>query len=213
MHSPPRRGAVTALIALTLVVVPASGLAAAATPQKRIVNDARLMGSDGDNLICGLDGDDALVGFAGVDILLGDDCGSDPTISGGRAGTSGLVGGDDTLMGGGDDDRLFGDDGDDKLDGGEGDDDLVAGAGDDRLSGGPGDDDLVGGPGDDQLAGGRDGGFDRYDAGPGNDTIQAANGSRETIECGRGRDQVRADPRDRLRGCEQVTRVKPRRRR
>jgi hypothetical protein len=43
-------------------------------------------------------------------------------------------------------------------------------------------------------------------AGPGDDAINSVDGVRETIDCGSGRDTVRADRRDRLRGCEKVKR-------
>ena len=42
----------------------------------------------------------------------------------------------------------------------------------------------------------------------GNDSINSANGVRELVDCGFGRDFVKADPRDRLSGCEKVKRVR-----
>jgi Ca2+-binding RTX toxin-like protein len=97
----------------------------------------------------------------------------------------GLAGGD-VLRGGGDDDCLIG---------GSGRDRLLGGAGSDRLTGGAGGDTLVGGPG-----------TNRYDAGAGNDLVKARNGRRELVSCGAGRDRARVDRRDRVRGCERVTR-------
>ena len=56
---------------------------------------------------------------------------------------------------------------------------------------------LVGGPG-----------RNRYEGGMGSDSINSANGVRELVDCGFGRDFVKADPRDRLSGCEKVKRVR-----
>jgi Ca2+-binding RTX toxin-like protein len=109
--------------------------------------------------------------------------------------------------------------------GGPGDDHLSAGrnaggrlegdAGDDVLIGGPLADGFVGGPGNDRLVGGR--GADLIDpsgasgrdlilAGPGPDEINSRDSRRDMVRCGTGRDRVRADRQDRLRGCEQVSR-------
>jgi hypothetical protein len=93
------------------------------------------------------------------------------------------------------------------LEGGPGDDVLIGGSrdllygggGNDRLAAGDGRDQLIGGPGRDLLSGGR-----------GRDHINAQDPKRETkrerVKCGRGRDFVRADRQDRLRGCELVRR-------
>ena len=99
-----------------------------------------------------------------------------------------------------------GGDGNDRLVGGKGEDALFGGAGNDNLVGGSGSDLLVGGTGGDVIAGGP--GRNRYDAGMGSDSINAANGVRELVDCGFGRDFVRADRRDRLSGCEKVKRVR-----
>jgi Ca2+-binding RTX toxin-like protein len=140
----------------------------------------RLAGTPlGDNLM-GLQGDDILMG------LRGDDC-----VFGGV--------GSDRLSGAQGDDRLLGDDsakgvgGDDRMSGNAGDDLLVGGSGGDRLAGGAGDDRLAGGPGRNRLLGGS-----------GNDRLNAANGSFDRVNCGRGRDIARADRVDRVRGCERV---------
>jgi Ca2+-binding RTX toxin-like protein len=102
----------------------------------------------------------------------------------------------DLLRGLGGNDRLAGADGDDCLDGG---------TGNDRLSGGRGNDRLTGARGNDRLTGGA--GKNAYSAGAGNDTVSARNGVRETISCGSGRrDKAKVDRRDRVRGCERVTR-------
>ena len=125
-----------------------------------------------------------------------------------------------------DDDRLDGGTGDDRLVGYGGNDVLVGGAGDDRLAGdhpypGPeftgyyeelhwrsvvvdatraGRDLLTGGLGDDRLFGG--GGTDDLSGGRGRDTLISRDPLGETVGCGSGVDAVRADGRDRLRGCE-----------
>jgi Ca2+-binding RTX toxin-like protein len=54
---------------------------------------------------------------------------------------------------------------------------------------------LVGGPG-----------FNRFDAGAGNDVINARNGRAELVSCGSGRDRARVDRSDRVRNCERVQR-------
>ena len=100
-------------------------------------------------------------------------------------------------------------DGNDTLKGRAGDDALYGGAGRDRLLGGSGNDYLSGGSGNDRLVGGP--GRNRYDAGAGRDSINAANGVRELVECGFGRDTVKADRRDILSGCERVKRVRRKR--
>ena len=73
--------------------------------------------------------------------------------------------------------------------------------GPDRILGGRGNDLLIGGPGHDLVNGGPGG--DRFFAGGGNDLVLSRDGLGETVDCQDGRgDFVRADPRDRLRGCE-----------
>jgi Ca2+-binding RTX toxin-like protein len=42
--------------------------------------------------------------------------------------------------------------------------------------------------------------------GSGNDTIQARDGERDTIDCGSGKDTVVADKIDVVKGCEKVKR-------
>ena len=96
-----------------------------------------------------------------------------------------------------DNDRLTGGKGDDVLFGGPGSDRLVGGSGADYLSGGSGHDRLVGGPG-----------RNRIEAGGGSDSINSANGVREMVDCGFGRDRVTADRRDILSGCERVRLVR-----
>lgn len=139
---------------------------------------------------------DLLVGGPSKDVLNGAD-GEDCLRA--RAGNDRLNGGDDG-------DSLSGEAGHDRLSGGAGRDTLSGGAGRDTLSGGDGDDRLGGGAGDDKINGGQ--GLNSYSGGSGNDNIVAANGRRETIDCGSGKkDKVRADRQDTVRSCETVVRL------
>jgi uncharacterized repeat protein (TIGR01451 family) len=142
-------------------------------------------GGRDDDVLFGSAFGDRLFGRAGRDLLRG------------RAGNDCLYGGDgnDVLDGDGGDDSLWGSDGRDRLFGGSGNDRLLGGAKADELHGDTGDDELAAGTGRDRVWGG-----------PGDDTISARDGSRDVIDCGAGLDRVRADRRDRLRGCERVTR-------
>jgi Ca2+-binding RTX toxin-like protein len=139
---------------------------------------------------------DLLVGGAGKDVLNGAD--GEDCLRG--------RGGNDRLNGGDDGDSLSGEDGSDKLSGGAGGDTLSGGNGGDTLSGGDGNDRLGGGAGDDKINGGQ--GLNTYSGGSGNDNIMAANGRRETIDCGSGRkDKARVDRTDTVRNCESVARL------
>ncbi len=117
-----------------------------------------------------------------------------------RQGTAGA----DALDGASTGDLIFGLGGDDLIRGLAGSDCLIGDGGSDRLLGGEGSDRLTGGAGADELAGGR--GVNRYDAGSGNDIVRAANGRRELVSCGPGRDRAWVDRRDRVGGCELLTR-------
>jgi Tol biopolymer transport system component len=99
-------------------------------------------------------------------------------------------------------------DGNDRIVGGKGEDALFGGAGNDNLVGGSGNDLLSGGTGGDVISGGP--GRNRYEGGMGRDSINSANGVRELVDCGFGRDFVKADPRDRLSGCERIKRIRKR---
>lgn len=118
--------------------------------------------------------------------------------------------GPDCLPGPAAGDRLTGGAGDDRLTGGRGADRLSGGTGDDRLDGGPGNDRLSGGAGSDVLTGGA--GRDRLAGGPGTDFVVAADGRRDLVDCGGGLDAAAVDARDRVRGCERVSRARARRR-
>jgi len=104
-----------------------------------------------------------------------------------RANTIRGRGGNDLILGGGGDDRLYGDAGNDTVDGELGNDLVDGGAGADRLTGGDGRDRIVG-----------RGGADR---------IHSRDGARDRVDCGKGRDRVVADRKDRLRACERVKRL------
>ena len=115
--------------------------------------------------------------------------------------------------------HVLGMDGNDRIFGGAGRDCLDGGPGRDRVSGGGGRDVLIGGTGSDRLLGGA--GADRLDdapstyaygalsagtnhvwAGGGADAVNVANGRRDVVRCGPGRDRVSADRADKLIGCE-----------
>jgi hypothetical protein len=81
---------------------------------------------------------------------------------------------------------------------------LAGKAGPDRLNGRAGADCIRGGRGRDRIRGG--GGEDDLAGGVGADRIRAADGLRDRVDCGRGRDLAIADRRDRLDGCETVRR-------
>ena len=112
--------------------------------------------------------------------------------------------GGDLINGRTDIDFLFGLGGDDCIHGGKGGDIIDGGDGDDIVDGASGDDRIRGGDGDDRLYGRR--GINRYDGGPGDDRIYSRNGRSEIVECGPGRDTVKADSKDRFRRCELITR-------
>jgi Ca2+-binding RTX toxin-like protein len=146
------------------------------------------------NVVRGTRDDDVVRGTAFGDRLVGGD--GDDLLK--------ALGGDDCLEGGTGDDVLDGGDGNDRLAGSSGRDRLSGGTGDDKLTGGKGNDRLTGGPGKDTISPGA--GHDVVDAGSGDDSINAVDGVKETIDCGAGKDTVRADRRDRLKHCEKITR-------
>ena len=112
--------------------------------------------------------------------------GRDRLIGSVRANTIRGRGGDDLILGGGGNDRLFGEAGNDTIDGETGNDLVDGGTGNDRLAGGDG--------------------RDRVKGGAGADRIDVRDGARDTVDCGKGRDRVTADRKDRLKGCERVKR-------
>jgi Ca2+-binding RTX toxin-like protein len=173
-------------------------------PPPATAGDDRITGTPENDRLCGLGGSDVIFGLAGNDTLLGDACGAMPLAA--RTALAAAAAGHDSLVGGTGDDRLRGAGGRDALRGNAGNDLLVGGRGDDGLAGSSGRDRLDAGPGDDRLNGGN--GRDKLTAGPGNDMIDTRDGTRDTVDCGRGRkDKTRVDLRDRLRRCEGVRRT------
>ncbi len=114
----------------------------------------------------------------------------------------GTVGGDRILARGGPD-RINARGGADCVHGQAGNDTINGAAGNDHISGEAGADHIAGGFGNDIIRGG--GGKDRLYGGIGRDVIFSRDGRRDIVNCGRGRDRVRADRRDRLVGCEIVS--------
>jgi dipeptidyl aminopeptidase/acylaminoacyl peptidase len=110
----------------------------------------------------------------------------------------------DYLYGGNGADHLYGLAGADLLDGGPGNDRLDGGPGPDRIGGAQGDDTIVGGDGNDRISGGR--GSDHISAGKGDDFVESmADGRRDVISCGGGRDTVVAERLDRIApDCERI---------
>jgi hypothetical protein len=132
--------------------------------------------------LLGLEGDDRISGGPGADCIDGGP---------GNDRISGLAGSD----------TLEGADGNDIVSGGAGADSLSGGAGADRLSGGAGGDrlsDVAGGYAAATLAPKRN----RLGAGAGRDRVDTANGRRDVVHCGSGRDVAVADREDTLAGCE-----------
>ncbi len=142
-------------------------------------------GTHDDELMDGTEFGDRLIGREGRDLIRGD-------------------GGDDCLEGGDGNDVVSGGDGNDRLSGGRGNDSLYGDGGDDQVKGGLGNDLLYGGNGNDTLTPER--GRDRVYGGPGSDTISSRDDARDVIDCGAGRDVVRADRRDVVKGCESISR-------
>lgn len=166
----------------------------------------RMFGTPLHDKFCGGAGNDMISLGGGPDVGYGGACGpvDPPTVTKSawwrdvdarwrRAGDADAPGKKTPPAGPTDNDRLSGGKGDDALYGGAGNDRLVGGTGRDFLSGGSGRDRLVGGPG-----------RNRFYGGAGNDSINSANGVRDVVDCGFGRDSVTADRRDMLSGCERV---------
>ncbi len=115
------------------------------------------------------------------------------------------LGAGDTLDGGRGNDCLDGGNGNDNLSGAVGNDRAYGERGNDRLNGGPGRDFLVAGVGNDTINAAF--GADRTFGGPGNDAINISTaGPPASADCGRGRDTVRLNRRERrsIRHCEKV---------
>lgn len=103
----------------------------------------------------------------------------------------------------------------DVVTGGDGADAIDGGPGDDALSGGFGDDRITGGPGRDAIGGDRTAAceygpiFGSCTIGSGNDTIEARDGEKDTIDCGPGADTAYVDAIDAVAGCESVLLASP----
>ena len=148
-----------------------------ALPQMRgTAGNDRLTGTSGNDTICGLAGSDTISGLGGNDTLFGDQCGATSKTAA-RGASAAARDGNDHLLGGTGNDKLYGSGGRDVLDSGAGKDTLVGGKRSDTLKGGAG-----------------------------ADYVNAKDGARDTVDCGKGRDKVRADRSDRLRRCERVRR-------
>jgi Ca2+-binding RTX toxin-like protein len=116
----------------------------------------------------------------------------------------------DTLLGRGGDDLVNGLGGNDVVSGGAGHDELSGGFGDDIVRGGPKGDSLHSDVLDGHSSGSGHRGNDLLIGGGGNDTFFAAEGHRDTIVCGGGRDWVEADHRDIVAAdCERVHIIQP----
>ena len=175
-----------------------------ADPNLPTDGDDTLAGTAGPDSLCGLLGDDTISGLLGNDTIFGDACNDRAkALFGAQAATDG----DDNISGDDGNDSLYGAGGRDRLRGGRGKDRLFGGDGNDTLEGGDGRDALDGGRGVDKLAGGKD--VNSYKGGAGNDSINARNGKKETVDCGPGKkDSASVDRADRARGCEKVRRAR-----
>jgi Thrombospondin type 3 repeat/RTX calcium-binding nonapeptide repeat (4 copies) len=81
---------------------------------------------------------------------------------------------------------------------------LRAEGGNDSVKARGGRDCVKGGDGADRVSGGA--GADRLNGGAGNDTLKAADGRRDRVKCGRGRDTAVVDRKDKVsKSCERVT--------
>jgi Ca2+-binding RTX toxin-like protein len=191
-----------ALIALLLV-----GTALGATSQNEEIEapichgrQAKIVGTDGDDVIQGTPGRDVIWGGRGDDTIYGN-LGNDLICGGPGADlVHGGRGNDEVDGGAGEGDRAIGDLGDDKVLGGAGAGDEVAGdLGIDIVNGGPGNEDLVHG----------DYGWDRMSGGAGKGDIAsfatdvaAANGS--GVWASLGRHRAYGDGHDKLFGFESI---------
>jgi RTX calcium-binding nonapeptide repeat (4 copies) len=166
-------------------------------------NDTR-NGTGVSDVMIGLGGNDTFNGLGRADCLYGND-GNDRLI--GAGGNDALYGlnGNDRATGGAGNDIVSGDAGNDTVTGGDGRDNMSGGSGRDAVSGGAGSDRLQGAAGGDRISGGS--GRDTISGAAGNDRLSARDGVRDTVNCGSGRDTVRADTKDSINpNCERVAR-------
>ncbi len=177
-----------------------------------------LLAFGGDDYVEGGPGADAIAGGAGVDLLIAG-TGNDSIL--GDAGRDSVYAGhgNDAVSGGRDGDTVLGQAGHDRLRGDGGADRMWGGSGADRLAGQSGDDyltasaqSLVDGGYDDDKVYLHDGGGSvprlahasgyQVHGGPGNDSIDARDGRKSSVDCGSGSDRAYLDPGDRTRRCE-----------
>ena len=138
---------VAALIAATVVLVPAGPASAAATTCGG--RQATIIGTSGADVIIGTPGPDVIVGRGGNDVIRGK--GGNDIICGNK--------GRDRIYGGPGADILYGNSGQDRVEGNSGKDRVFGGSASDTVSDGKGDDVVKGGPGkNDRLFG--NSGFD-----------------------------------------------------
>jgi metallophosphoesterase (TIGR03767 family) len=112
--------------------------------------------------------------------------------------------GNDTITGTARDDRIAGLRGSDRIRGLAGNDCIDGNRGKDKLFGGIDNDLIRGGGGRDVIK--LDAGQDRAIGGRGRDKIDARDGERDEVRCGKGRDFAKADKVDVVKGCETVRR-------
>ena len=179
----------------------------------------RLAGRGGNDTLYGGHGQDSLAGGPGSDAMFARDGERDTITCGGggdtasvdaldqvardceqvaRASASSSPAPSDT--GGGGSGRIIrGTPRNDVLVGGPGNDQIYGEGGNDRIVGNGGNDILVGGPGQDVV-----------DAGAGNDSVSVADGARDRVDCGGGRDSAVSDRQlDTLTGCESSSPTSP----
>ena len=151
-----------------------------------------ITGSNADDLIFGLGGSDRISGGRGKDCIVG---GTGKDQLGGDEGAD-LVEGNterDTLNGGSRADDLYGGKGHDAMNGGTGNDKMFGESGRDKMVGGSGNDTLTGGPERDYIDDGQ--GRDSVIGGKGPDFINLAIAGppARRIDCGSGKDILRAN--------------------
>jgi hypothetical protein len=184
----------------------------AGMPAPDVCRRARYSGSQGGSGVDEIRGGklrDLIRGELGNDTLFGG--GERDCISGGLD--------DDSISGGSKSDGIDAENGDDRVVGDKGDDTIAGGGARDRLNGARGADHLYGQRDSDHLTGGKGDDFlsgytgaDRLSGGSGDDRIDAQFKERESgprvpdrIECGPGRDTVKANTYDRIgRDCEVI---------
>jgi len=161
----------------------------------------------GNDRVNGGAGNDRINGESGNDLLSGNE-GNDRVNGGSGNERANGNEGNDRVGGGSGNDRVGGQSGRDTVNGDSGRDKVSGGSGNDRAGGQSGNDRVNGDSGNDRVNGGS--GRDVLSGGAGNDSISARDRTRDTVNCGRGRDRVAADRRrgrDRVsRNCERVRR-------